>query len=466
MVYRPPHVRVESIANNRIINISEEDRIVAIVGPGPTTRSVTDEAVTRVSGSAPSIDRLANSKVTVTKVAAYPGATGSYGNWSGNYIWVPGTGGTDTGAILWMSGSSGNGQPRDGETYYVTYTYPVPTTQYNPQLFVDSGDIENIYGIEASATGAITTGAKIVLENGAPAVMCLQISGSVDSSLVWTNTLNKLKKKDMVSYVVPLASGSNSDDVRTAVLTHCLNESSPDIGHEREAVFGLTYGDNMSVDSYISTATAFSNKRAILVTPGIGVTRTLSDGRVKVLDGDYCAAAVAGAVTAQEKPIYPITGKIIVGIEIPDDQYEPYDMNRMGAVGVCVLYSKSGVIKCRHAMTTDTASADTEEISVVAADDLVRRITRNKLEDQFLGKGIVVNPNTSRNVEAAVRAIWGQLVRNGSIYAFGTKNDPTTGEVPISAVQDSSEPRKILVTGSIKYLYPLNYINVSFYTYV
>jgi hypothetical protein len=200
--------------------------------------------------------------------------------------------------------------------------------------------------------------------------------------------------------------------------------------------------------------------------PAANVTRGLAGGTTLTLDGSYIAAAMGGLITAQPTAITPVTGKIITGFVIPDDQYEPYEMNRMGANGVCVVYSKSGVIKVRHAITTDPSSANTREISIVSSDDLVRRITRNKLTDAYIGKGIVISESTPAAVAGTVKAIWNQLIRDGLISSYGTRNDPTTGEVPVSASQDSNEPTRINVTGSVKFLYPLNYITVEFFIYV
>ena len=328
-------------------------------------------------------------------------------------------------------------------------------------MFTDSADIIAAYGSEDSATPNITIAANISLENGAPAVMCLQVSGSIDADASWTTAFNKLKKKSNIAYVVPIASGST---IQTAVLQHCLTESAPAIGHERECILGLAPGN--TVDNFVSKAIALKNSRVILVVPSDNVTRTSPTGTTLNLYGAYIAAALSGLITGQDKAITPVTGKVITGFIIPDDQYEPYDMNYMAGNGVCVIYSKSGVVKVRHAITTDPTSADTREISIVASDDMVRRITRQKLTDAYIGKGIVISDSTPSAVAGTVKAIWNSLVRDGLIDAYGTKNDPTTGEVPITAAQDPNEPTRINVTGSVRFLYPLNYIFVTFFIYV
>ena len=457
MVYTPPSVRVTSIANNRIINIDEDARIPCIVGEGPTTRTVTDTAIVRGSGG---FDVLPNSGsavgyITLSSVSPYPGAAANYSNWVGYFS-------TSGSSSVYWDGTAGSTAPREGEVYYVSYTYPVPSDQFDPQLFVDSNDVKSFYGVESTSTGKLTVAANMALENGAPAIMCVQVQGNPAVSANWSTALDKLKKKSSIAYIVPVASGSA---IQNLVIAHVAIESNPDIGHERECIIGAdtTVTD---VSGFVTKANALDNKQVILVAPDANVTRTASAGTALTLGGEYIAAALSGLITSQDKVITPVTGKQIVGFTIPNDQYEPYDMNRMANAGVCIIYAKSGVVKVRHAITTDTSNADNREISVVAADDLVRRITRTSLADSYIGKGIVISESTPAAVAATVKAIWNSMVRDGLIASYGTKNDPTTGEVAITASQDPNEPTRINVTGSVKFLYPLNYISVEFYIYV
>jgi len=455
MTYKPPGVEVISIASQRVISLSEEVRVPAIVSVGPNIRTVIDEPVTRVSGSGSSnVDYLAHFGVTVTQVTAVPGVSGSYASWVSNYSYGAGSDANNLGYIQWDSGTPGNGQPKVDEVYYVSYTYPVSAGQFDPTLFVDTDDVRAFYGEEDLVTGMMTIAANLALENGAPAVMCAQVSGSSDAD--WLTAIEKLKKKKNVAYVIPV---SNSSTIQNYAFNHCLLESQPLIGHERECILGMS--SSASIDDHITKANALASIRVILVFPSEDVTR----GSL-TLDGSYVAAAVAGAITGQDKVVSPVTGKTLVGFAIPDEAYEPYDMNRLGANGVLVCYGEAGVIKVRHAVTTDPSSATTAEISVVASDDYTKRITRTQLDSMFINKGIVIGPTTPGAVEETVKAIWNSLVRNGYIYAYGTKTDPLTGEVPVKAVIDPSDPRQINVTGSVRFLYPLNYIKVTYFIYI
>jgi hypothetical protein len=460
MVYVPPSVQVSSVVNSRIINITEETRIPAIIGPGPSLRVVSDYAITRTSGSAFDVLAPSGSKKVLTRIAQYPGAAISHAPWH-LYYSTSGSSGIYWGRGTHIVGTPGVTVPRNSETYYVSYTYPVPSTQFDPLTFTDTKDIIAAYGAEGGATSQITTAASMCLENGAPAVICLQMSGS--SSLpVFSKALDKLRKKSEISYVVPISTDAT---YQSATLVHCLQESAPTVGHEREAIFGMGTAIG-SADSFLGTAQTFKNSRVILVAPSQNITRSLSSGTILTLDGSYVAAAVAGTLTGQASPIVPVTNKVVTGFVMPDDQYTPYDMNRMAVNGVMILYAKNGIVKIRHALTTDPTSANTSAVSIVASDDLVRRITRNKLTDAYIGKGIVITSTTVADVAATVGSIWNSLVRQGLLASYGTKNDPTTGEVPISAAQDPNNPTTINVTGSVKFLYPLDFIIIQFSVYI
>jgi hypothetical protein len=244
--------------------------------------------------------------------------------------------------------------------------------------------------------------------------------------------------------------------------------SNPDVGLERSTVLGLSPvgGVAPTVSDFVAKANALVNRRAILVAPGSSISRTTVSGDTLTLNGSYVAAAVAGTIDGQESPVVPITGSLVTGVTLPDDFYTPGEMNLMASNGVCVVYSKTGINRVRHGLTTDPSSVDTKEISIVASDDLVRRVTRASLTAKYIGKGIVIDPGTVSSVANSVKAIWEQMVKNRMIYAYGTKNDPTTGEVPITANQDPNDPTLINVSGSVKYLYPLNYIQITFSLYV
>ena len=481
--YRKPGVKVESVANARIINLSSDMKIPAYVGIAPTTVDKTDCAVRRASGSgSTSKDYLCNKNIDPSTIRVYtlPNSQGTLipSSSEGTTFWtyVAASADEDYDHLYWtQTAASGSyTPPSQDEVYYVSYTYGIDSSHYEPQTFTDTSEVTDFYG-EESLLNPLAIACNLGLENGAPAVIGIQVSGS-GTPAQFEAAIDSLKKVTNIGYVVPIYIGSASSGsvsvVDTYVKNHCIEMSVPTTGKERSCILGRsalssTSTDAEQVNDHTNYSSTISHKRVTLAAPANGVSRA---GSGLTLNGRFCAAAIAGSRCGQEKVIYPIHGKTILGLTITDDQYDDYYMDRFGANNVSLLVSHMGVVTARDDITTDGTSADTQEPAIVATDDWIRRETREALYDRFIksqgNKSVVITPDTPSDIESAVASIWSTYVKDGYIYAYGTKNDPSTGEKKISATQDSTEPRKIRVTGSIKYLYGLKWIDVTFYTYV
>jgi hypothetical protein len=460
MGYTAPGVYVNYSANPRIIALGEQVRVPAVVGLGPTTIYVTDEALQRTSGSGTSSkDRLANAGATTTiTVNNLPGAKGTTftsGSAAANYQLMY----DSTGAYLtWTSGA---GYPAESSIYYASYAYTVPTTQYDVKTFTSTTDILAYYGAENTSSGSVAIGANMALENGAPAVIAVQALGSAYNEVNFKAAIDKLEKKKNIAFVVPMTTEAA---IRSYALQHAIKMSSSSYNLERSTVVGIASGTDR--DTCINTAQSIRNSRQTLCEVGTGFTRKDAAGNTMTLDASYAAAQVAGAQCGMEKIIQPITGKILVGASLTDDQYTQYEKTRFGANGVCLLTSENGVVKSFHAVTTDPTSADTAEICVRQGIDYVQSQTRTSLNNMYMGKGIVIDATTPTDIEESIKSIWITMVRDGWLSEYGTIDDPTTGQRKVRALQDTAEPRKIRVTGAVKLLYPLVWINVDFTTYV
>lgn len=111
-------------------------------------------------------------------------------------------------AIYWDSQASSASQypntgPTNGEVYYVSYSYDPPANQYDPLILTSVSDIETKFGTESS-NNTLTVGAKLVLENGSPAVICVQQRGLSYDGNNFQDALNKLEKIPSVNYIVPV----------------------------------------------------------------------------------------------------------------------------------------------------------------------------------------------------------------------------------------------------------------------
>lgn len=505
-LYSPPKVDVNVVANPRIINIAGDARLLAIVGIGPTSRTVTDESVTRGVGN---LDTLAAypQSASITKVAKRSGLNYTSGGSSNDVDAVTGVNGSlYTGSIAgtpWYGYSSYGAStqikwplesgtqvtagaiPATGSVYFVSYTYDLPSSQFLPTTFSDKTPLTAMYGEESNTTGCLTVAGSIALENGAPAVICVQVSGSMaDMSVAkYRDAIDKLRKKSNVEEIVCIfPSGSLTpvtfrDDVQTYLFQHTQLMNIK--GRWRGMYYGVgspyynpsttgandTIGDSATAVSYIGKAVAYANEDVILPAPSYVWRYDSNNNRIE-LDASYLACAIGGLRSAQLLRATPITGATLTGFNIEEEKWDMFQMDNLGANGVCIVYNFSGVNSIRDAITTDPTSADTQEQSVIGQKRNVERTLESKLFQTYTNKGKTINPSTVRDVEATTRSILNALRQAGEIYGYGVKDDPNTGEVKIVAIQDTTEPRRINVTCSIKYLYPLKFISVTVSTYV
>jgi len=474
-VYRKPGTEVEVVANTRIINLGESIRITAIVGSGPNSLSVVDQAIQRNTGSVDYLPVYPATGVNVTKFSNVPKVPANQvlniSN-AGNLFNISSASVDVNGQITW-SDLNGQNVPPSGSVYYVSYTYDTPSTQYDPQTFSDKNLIVAAYGSESNTNGILSIAGSINLENGAPGVVICQASGSTVAG--YTSAIDKLLKKiNIEDLVIVFPSGSiwsNSD--RNTVINYAISHlnSAGAIGRERCLIFGSQnndyspdgfdlIGDAATPSSYIYTATVALNEKITYVAPST-CTRKDAGGVAMKLDGNFIAAALAGKRAARLKKSTPLHGQNITGITIEDEKWTEFEMDQLGAGNCAVFESRAGIITIRDHITTDPTNADTQEPSVVDVKHLVIRSIRTGLNNTYTNKGVVITPTTTVSVMGTTAAILQTLITEGEIFKYGKGDDPITGETKITATQNAQEPRQIDVTCSFKPLYPLKWIKVT-----
>lgn len=486
--YRPQGVSVNVVDNPRIINIAGAVRIPAIVGLGPTTLSVVDEAVAKsVEGGTDYLAAYSSTTtgVTVTKIANTAGvASGSlaYNLISDNGALYNSASASVSvaGAITWTGDDGGDvNVPSAGSVYYVSYTFDVPSTQLDPKTISDKDTLLATYGDESTSTGLLSIAGSIALENGSPAVLLVQASGSAYTEAAYKTAIDKLQTKKNINYVcVVFPSGSVTRAAQESLLTYAYSHMTTmnNNGRERGLAVGTpslysasdgfdTIGDSETSGTYLYRANALNNKNVLYVVPS-RVRRKDGSNNWMELDGNYAAVAIAGLRAAQPRHSTPLHGQVVTGVTIEDEKWNEFQMNQLGGGGCLVLESRDGLVTIRDAITTDPTSANTQEESIADTERYLKVTLRESLKNQFTSKGKVIGPTTTIDVEHATAAILQSLVNSGELYAFGQVDDPTTGETKISAKQNAQEPRQIDVTCSVKYLYPFKFIAVTVSVYV
>ena len=484
--YRLPSTSVTILDNPRIIALGQDTRIPAIIGLGPSTRTVAYEAVKRGSGS---LDYLSVYSTTtpVTGVAVSiisnmpqdsPGSLAGLLISQGGTLYSTSSGSMSagTGALTWNQPAIPESNvPASGSIYYVKYTYNVPATQYDPWTASDKTLISQRYGPEDVNDSILTVGGSLALENGSPSVMLVQASGSTYNYAGYTAAIDKLKKKSNIEQLVILfPSGSVTRAQQETLLTYAISHVAQmnTQGRERGLICGSpsiyftadgfdVIGDSSTIPSYVYRAGALKDQNIVYVAPS-RAQRTAPDGfSILELDGNFIAAAVAGIQCAQTKRSTPIQGQVVAGLSIQDEKWNDSEIQQLGAAGCLAVKSISGTATIVDQLTTDPTSADTAEMSIISSKRLVERSLRDGLNNVYTSKGKVISPTMVASVEATAAAILQSLINDGELFAYGQINDPSTGETVITAKQNAQEPRQIDLTGSVKLLYPLKFIVVS-----
>jgi len=184
------------------------------------------------------------------------------------------------------------------------------------------------------------------------------------------------------------------------------------------------------------------------------------------LDGNFAAVAVAGVFAARDKESIPVNGFTVNGITIENEKWSEFETNQLGASNCFVLESKSNIVTVKRSLTTDPTSADTQEPSVVDVQRLVKRSLRDGLTNTYTNKGKTVTSTTTNDVIGTTLSILQSLVNDGEINTYGKIDNPLTGEIKISAKQNTTEPRQVDVTCSYKPNYPFIWISVTVSTYI
>ena len=480
--YKPIGTTVTLYDNSRLINPIVPQKIPAIVALGASSISVIDEAIIRGTGSLDLTQQSNNTILSISKVSSTPGVEAgnlSYRAISDNGVLysIASASVSNPGGVSWVG--SGVNVPTTGSVYYISYTYALRDVQYNPAVFYDKGSIVSIKGEESNTTGILSVGGNIALENGSPGVILVQASGSTYNENNYKTAIDKLQKRQDISYIVCLfPSGSVTKLQQESLINYAHSHviTMNNNGRERGLISGSpsskyasggfdVIGDPSTPDTYAYRSNVIKNRHHTYVVPS-DVTRVGPDGQVMQLDGNFIGAALAGVRSAQSKKSTPVHGFVLNGVNIEDDKWTDFEMNKLGASSCCVVMSKGGIVTVRDDLTTDLTSADTQEPSVVNVQRLVKETLRNGLNNTYTSKGKVITPTTINDVTATTASLLQSLVTSEEIVSYGQVDNPLTGETKIFAKQNETEPRQIDVTCSYLPPYPLKYFSVSVSVYI
>ena len=458
MTYKEPGVYL-SILNSRPNTAVVADLTPLILGAGP---AFMDHLSVPIVASVGGTDTLPSS-ITTAVLAVRLTLNGTIVDGS-NYTYS-----SATNSITWAVGALT--KPTTGATYYVDYEARPETTQYQATYITSFDDLDSIYGgqlMKIASGGAANTinpvymGAYLALESGASGVYVVQIQPAdttgynvLDSD--WTNTLSNVVSFVTDCYqIIPM---TQSTTAIASVIAHVnamstVNERLERVAFISKAMTATTTNGVVTpamVTEFTGYVSTLLNKRVVVPFVPSKVTKTLSNGNIYEMTGEYVCAAMGGLDGSIPAERALTRQKLYNFIEIKDNKMPRSTKNQIAAVGAVVLEQTavSTPITIRHGLTTLMDNVADREYSIVKCVDYTAKYLRailtpyigtNNIDDYFISK-----------VRSTISSGFDYLVRNHK----ANKGDINT------IAQDAVSPDTLLVTVTMTPPYPCNDIEIT-----
>lgn len=346
---------------------------------------------------------------------------------------------------------SGN-EPAVGSMYYVTYYYQ--KTDYTAKVYTSFQDVTNEFGV-LDIGNQISLSAFLMMINGAQAIICKQIlkepGENIATDVAFIQALKDIEKpisgiKPRVVHVV-----STSATVISALKTHLATMSSERRRAERTAFIGFAVGTEPQDAAIFAKALGYS--RIVAVYPD-GAIITLTDERGVasefILDGSYIAAALVGLNVGTTYDIAePMTRKSISGFTRLVREMDDVEMDETASAGITVIVNEAGIIKVRHALTTDMSNPFNKAPNVVGIMDEVQMQARAAL-DRYIGTKFL--PDVPGKVVGTLASTMSALKDAEIISDYAN----------ITATPSDTDPNYLVAQAFYKPVFELSYIRVTF----
>lgn len=343
-------------------------------------------------------------------------------------------------------------EPSVGSTYYMSYYYE--KTDYTTKTYTRFKDITNEFGA-LDIGNALTLSAFLMMINGAVAVMCKQVMKETGEQTAtdqaYIDALTEIQKpingiKPRVVHVC-----TTSQPVISALKTHLAQMSSERRRSERTAFIGYAVGTEPQDAASYARAVGYS--RIVAVYPDgavIGLTDEQGVESEYILDGSYIAAALVGLnVSTAYDVAEPMTRKTITGFKRLIRDLDEVEMDETAASGVTIIEDTGGILRVRHALTTDMSNPFNKAPNIVGIMDEVQIQARLAL-DQYIGKKFL--PNTPGNVSATLAATLSALKEAEIISDYAN----------VTAEPSETDPNYLVCEAFYKPVFELSYIRVTF----
>ena len=363
--------------------------------------------------------------------------------------------GTAAGNVAMVSTfKRGGEEPAIGDLYYVSYNYS--KQDFTPALYSRMATIEAVFGT-LSPDNPVTLGAYLAILNGAVLVGIAQTQKAAGSDLATVQTyrdaLDSLNtplpgniKPDII---VPLR--GDSTEFFQYLSRNVSVQSSIRYQNERTAIVGMSAG---TTPSQVQTlAQLLGNTRMRIVYPDtatLTLTNAIGQRQEYLVEGFYCAAAVAGNRASPNFDVAtPWTNAQIVGFNQLGRKLDAVQQNQTAIRGVTILEDAPPFLRVRHGLTTDMTNILTKLPTIVQIADFVQQNARVVLAN-FIG--IKFLPSVLSQIEGRLAMMFKNMVAAQIVNAY-------TG---IKANVAPEDPTVANVEGYYQPVFPLLYIVITF----
>ena len=362
-----------------------------------------------------------------------------------------------------------NGQPADGDTYYISYKYR--RTDFSPRIFTQYEDIVATYGnynvaLNGYVSNGVTLAAQLAMQNGAEEVIISQVES--DTNQGFKDAIDKLANVDeniiSVDIIVPL---TTDYEVIQHLSDHVTLYSSDEYCLYRMGYVGASKDEPIDSDAQdyegdklgsIQKTMAMKNERMVYVVPGT-VQKTVINpvtgySVVRTLPAPYAAAAVAGLAMRNDLA-EPLTNKIVYGIDSLGTIYQEVDANKLANAGCLVLKQDKNEIRVRHGITTfyefqTFNDVHSNEITFIQIKDRVISLCRSELGRKYVGNKL--KTSILNDIEYTLTQLLNTLAAAETIIGYEG----------VSVTRDIDNPMQVNIKFFIEAVYPLNFLEVEF----
>ena len=413
--YTLPGTIIEEIQNPASVNPTTSQRTPCFIGTASEYVKVTYEAVIRSSTGL--ADDLAYTSEGIYEVVQCGSQRGLGDYVEGTHFNLIGD------QIVWTS----SGIVTVGATYYVTYRYNRPSTDYIYKEFTKYEDVTADLGDDIPDHPLVMISKLALRWFSLPKIAVVQVPAT-ETSTDYANAIDATKYRDIQT----ICALTTNTAVQAYLINHVLERSLKDNGRYRMTYMGMPVGTDLGDDSDPTSlkgkAVSIQKERVVLVnaTRALYYYNDLTTGEEAstVVDGAFIAAVVAAYRDSFIHPTTTLLNKIISGIELYDedydDYYSEYQLTQAGASSLFLLAPSGGFIKVIDDLTTDNSTVERNNINIITAKDYIAKDVAIQIDRTFKGSLIKNRPNYAGVVQNYLQTLFKTYLNNNVIEQIGT----------------------------------------------